>query len=255
MSSKQIIEPISTMGRIIMLNFYPTGTKIMINEHRVTLQKKTDYQGIMRLYQTQSLSGREQISQLMDVILRIIYWFHNLNQEAIVLNTDNSDEEIDIEEADLTQSAELIDDEYDIKCFGQIDDFKELVKYFILGLKKLQETYRTGNVVFTLQYYINLLNDFNDGTYYESKVPAEYFKEWNKRESYLKREVLKNIWSIKQISELKNRFEENFNHMENRFIKANEKETLIKGNLKTIISLLETRESEFISIVKETNQG
>lgn len=259
MSSKQIIEPISTMGRLIMLNFYPTGTKIMINEHRVTIQKKTDYQGLMRFYQTQSLSGREQISQIMDVILRLIYWFHdfefNLNQEEIDLETNNSDEEIDIEEADLNQSTVFDVEECDVKYLGQLDDFKELLKYFTLGLKKLQETYESGNVFFTLQYYINLLEDFQNGTYSENKVPVEYFKEWKKRESYLKKEVLRNMWSPKQIGELKNRFAENFSHMENRFIKSNEKETLIKGNLKAITSLLETRENEFISIVKETNQG
>jgi hypothetical protein len=67
------------------------------------------------------------------------------------------------------------------------------------GFKTLQKTYTSGNVVFTLQLYINLLNSGIDGTY-DQKLLPEHLKNI-KSDNLLDDDKIKNIWSDTDIIE------------------------------------------------------
>jgi hypothetical protein len=262
MNNKQIVEPISTMARIIMLNFYPEGTKIGIIDHKLQIQKPNNYQGLLRSYYAQN---KDEISHILDVILRLIYWYNkndfidfndNIHEHDIESPKSSQKEEIEIDDSEMdSYTKKSTDINGIVKYIGDIDEFKCLLRYMNRGFKCLQSTYKEGNVYFTLQYFINLVDDFIDGTFHENKIPSEYLKEWRKRESYLKKDVLRNIWDISNIIDIKNKFDECFKTISNKFIKDEKKDVVIKGHLKSIDALINVNEIDFITIVKECIQG
>lgn len=125
----QILETITSISRIITLTFKPDKTKIAIRDHNVVLCDPDicKYygikfaQGIDRYINGDS---REDIYILNHVICNFIEWY--------VLPYKEKDMEI---------------------YKGLIN----MAKYLCVGLKKLQQTYETGNVVGALQYYIIVL--------------------------------------------------------------------------------------------------
>lgn len=46
-----------------------------------------------------------------------------------------------------------------------IGDLKKMIGYMCAAFIKLQNTYKTGNVVLSIQYYINLLEDGLNGSF------------------------------------------------------------------------------------------
>lgn len=231
MSEKQILEPISSMARIIILNYKPIGTKVSLYKHKINIQEKTTYQGTVRLFYSQS---REQISYLMDVILRLIYWYNDISYSK---DTD------DISESNSNNSNENI---------GDLDEFKDLLKYFIKGLQRLQLTYPNGNIYFALQYYINILDDFIDGNFKQKSIPEKYFEDWILRESYIKNDVLKKIWKKEDIILLKQYCDICFVHLNNESISDDKKNILLEGSINSISSLVDTTETEFNNILKQS---
>ena len=76
--NRQLLEPICTMCTLIGLNFKIIYTKHQFNNHTLSLHKPTNYQFIVR---TVSGDGRENISEIYDVIIRLIAWFMTENDE------------------------------------------------------------------------------------------------------------------------------------------------------------------------------
>src|SRR5688572_5799720 len=71
-SKKQLIDPLGAICRLILLNFKTIGTKIRIKNHAVILQDPSYTQGTTRFL---SGDGREDISELLISIVRMIKWY------------------------------------------------------------------------------------------------------------------------------------------------------------------------------------
>jgi hypothetical protein len=135
---QQILETITAVSRLITLSFKPKDTKIAIRDHKLVLcepESQTLYgfkiaQGIERYWNRDS---REDIYVLNHVICNFIEWY--------VMFYKKEDPEI---------------------YKGLIN----ITKYLCVSLRNLQRTYRSGNVVGTLQYYIIVLTAVIDDSFH-----------------------------------------------------------------------------------------
>ena len=135
---QQILETITTVSRLITLAFKPHKTKIAIRDHNVVIcEPNTDgYYGIkfsQGLDRYLNGDSRGDIYILNHVIVNFIEWY--------VIPYKDIDTEIH-------------------------NGLINMVKYLCVALKKLQSTYKTGNVVGTLQYYIIVLTAVIEDRFY-----------------------------------------------------------------------------------------
>ncbi|VBB18432.1 hypothetical protein YASMINEVIRUS_895 [Yasminevirus sp. GU-2018] len=134
----QILEPITAVARLITLAFKPKNTKVAIRDHNVVLcEPKSDSsywikipQGVDRYWNGDS---REDIYILNHVLCNFIEWY--------IIPYKEKNQEI---------------------YKGLIN----MAKYLRVGLKELQSTYKTGNAVGTIQYYIIILTAVIEGWFY-----------------------------------------------------------------------------------------
>lgn len=199
----QILEPITAISRLITLSFKPIGTKISIRDHKIFICEKnsetiTKYlprgiakgvsQGVDRYWNGDS---REDICILNNVIFKFIEWY--------------------VIPAKKTKS----------KIYPGLI---KMAKFLCSGLRRLQRTYETGNVVLTIQYYINILatislednNNYFVGLFYRPKNDncLEFISDDSDKES--KNELmystifdvnkLKNFWSNEELLNLSELF-------------------------------------------------
>jgi hypothetical protein len=196
---KQLLDPLSTMAKIIELYFRPIGTKFGINDHSITIdmpsENNTKYWYNIKNYQScqryWNADSRENISKLGIVIIRLIEWYilptYQLVKNNKRINTKNLEASIQINCYDNDEVLILW------KCLD------ELTNYFCLALEKLIETYIEGNVVWALQNYINLINDSKKGKYNSTQVPSTIIKN---DVNFIDYEKIKSLWSLKTIQEI-----------------------------------------------------
>jgi hypothetical protein len=123
---QQLIDPLGSMCRLILLNFEPIGTKISISDHAIEFYNPNNKSEIRKwLERRVNGDSMEDISHLYNFIVRLIDWY--------VVPT-----KLKHKNGETTTYLEL----------------EKMCKYMCQGLQNLQKTYNTGNVVFTLQYYI-----------------------------------------------------------------------------------------------------
>lgn len=151
----QILETITAISRLITLAFKPIGTKIAIRDHKVVLCDPINEKYYFNLKLTQSIDrywngdSRDDIYVLNHAISNFIEWY--------VISAKTKNEKL----------------------------YKSLInmaKYLCVGLKRLQKTYKTGNVVCTLQYYINILTATIEDIYYSEML---YSPTSTSRKSFL----------------------------------------------------------------------
>lgn len=117
----QILEPLSSMVELALLNFEKEDPKIIIKNHGINIDNPSNR------YIPQSISrfiggdSKEDIFILYSMIVNYIDWF--------IINNYN--------------------DKFEI--------YKNIALYAVSGLRRLQKTYRYGIVVLALQYYIVLI--------------------------------------------------------------------------------------------------
>lgn len=193
----QILEPITAVSRLITLAFKPKNTKIAIRDHNIVLcEPKTDnYLGI-KIPIPQSVDrywngdSREDIYILNHVICNFIEWYI-----------------IPYRSSDPSMFKGLIN----------------MAKYLRVALKDLQMTYRTGNVVGTLQYYINVLTALIDNTFhidmlYNPLSSGRYsFLDENNEDpqnpiysTIFDVQKLKSFWTREELQSLCNQFDQCF---------------------------------------------
>ena len=222
---KQLLDPIGTLCKLISLNFSELNTKISIQNHTISLHKPYNYQFMLRMING---DGRENISELFHIILQIINWY------LVVDNYNNTDENWE----HISKSEEI----------------HKLVKYACCALRKLQETYEFGNVVLAIQYYINILEDANNGTYTNNKLPQSILDKENNNDNLLDYEKLKNFWDYKKLKRICNLYDDCFN-VHNDILPLNEKNGLIDGYLKSINAILELTDVDFHKLLSNSNKG
>lgn len=226
-SKKQLLDPIGTMCKIIMLNFVDKNSKICFKDHAIYIQKPDNLQWLLRTYQG---DGREDISELFPVIIRLVRWFVLPMHDILCSETE-------IES----------DGEYDVEFYRNI---KKLVEYMCSGLELLQDTYSTGNVVFTIQYFINLLKNALDGEYNEDSIPKTIIEYEKKQRNLLDYEKIKHLWDKKQVLRLTELFDNCFKTLHDISFEKDITRKIVKGYLKTIRSILDLTDQQFLSLIQ-----
>lgn len=126
MNSKNcIIEPLTCLCKLALLNFLPERTKLKICNNILVIQEPYLFGWIFR---TMEGDSKEDIQFLHQPIQRVIEWYINVCDK-------NAEMSVDIKKA-------IID----------------IANYALKGLKKLQNTYATGNVTLAIQYFIIIIN-------------------------------------------------------------------------------------------------
>lgn len=133
-----ILDPLTCLCKIALLHFMPDKTKLAISNHVMHIQEYSYCQWVERMRNGDS---RIDISHLNTPLIRAVEWY-------IV----DGDDRIEMD-------AELI------------DSIQRIAGYAIQGLTKLQNcTYQSDNSIrIILQYFINILNDAQAGTWDASR--------------------------------------------------------------------------------------
>jgi hypothetical protein len=206
---QQILETITAVSRLITLAFKPKGTKISIRNHNIVLcEPKTDNSYYKLAKIPQSLErywngdSRDDIYILNHVICNFIEWY--------IIPYKNKKDEHELYK-------------------GLIN----MARYLVVGLKELQNTYKIGTAVGTLQYYIIALSAVIDDRFYPEMLynPATFYKknyhddEQNDEISVIYSTIFdvdkfKNFWTREELKSLCYQFEKCFRYQ-------NEPDTII----------------------------
>jgi len=233
---QQILETVTAVSKLITLSFKPVGTKIAIRDHRLTLcdpqpEVKQSYlnlnarfgQSIERYWHGDS---REDVYVLNHVIVNLIEWY------IIPFKNRNPD-----------------------VYRGMLD----MARFLCVGLKRLQQTYGEGNVVLTLQYYINLLSAVVEDRYYPQMLYTSTISEMH---SFLDDDVdgdqlqystifdidkIRNFWTVEELKSICDQFRKCFKE-------ADQSEQNIFSGDTEIIDLLEDDNQSVGTATIESNQ-
>lgn len=223
---KQLLDPFSTLCKLISLNFCEINTKISIHNHILTLQKPYNYQSIVRLING---DGRENISELYYAIVRIVKWY-------LVVDEDPTH---------VTENWAVI---------AKNDELKRLVQYACVALRRLQETYEFGNVVLAIQFYINILEDAINNAYYDSKLPHKIMEIDYQNDSLIDYDKLRNFWEHKKLKRICELYDSCYKVI-NDDSSQSEKDALLDGYLKSINAILEIADAEFQQLLINSSKG
>ena len=80
--SHMIIEPLSCLIKLSLLNFYPHGTKLNVQENQLLFNEPTMYQGVLRYFYNQ---GREDLHNLYNPIDKEIEWYTEYNEDIDII--------------------------------------------------------------------------------------------------------------------------------------------------------------------------
>jgi len=229
-SKEQILETITAISKLILITFKHKDTKIAIRNHTLIFSEPMDNLNILTNHLPQSIDkfigqsvdrfingdSREDIFLLNKVISRFILWYV-----------------IPYKEKDGDVYKYLIN----------------MSKYLCFGLEKLQETYKTGNVVGNLQYYIlvlisvvnetfipeMLINHINDSSIDNELIYSTIFDVDKFKEFWLKEE-LKSL--IKQFDECFKNIDEPDNIIFEKMSKININEDKQLSSLTKIFKII-----------------
>lgn len=122
-----IIDPLTTLCKLALLNFMSVGTKLSISHHILHIQEYSYIQGAMR---TIHGDNRRDISYINIPLLKVIKWYILDSEHKISFSDDKMEQSIKI-----------------------------ITNYAIKGLKKAQSTTYADDISMKiiLQYFINML--------------------------------------------------------------------------------------------------
>jgi hypothetical protein len=193
----------------------------VINEQQVSSWQ--NLQSYKRYWYNDS---RENVSKLGIVVKRLIEWYimptwelinnkpdfinnklDSINNKPDSINNKhkmsiggkkNLESSIQINSTDMTEIMQLW------KCLN------DLTSYFCLALETLIETYKDGNVIWTIQNFINLINDSKKGCYDEHKIPKIIIAE---DENIINFDKIKSLWTLKGLCEINELYGKCYNIM------------------------------------------
>jgi hypothetical protein len=214
---KQLLDPLCTLTSIIELLFRPVGTKFGIHDHSIIMnviseQQISSWQNLQSYKRYWYNDSRENVSKLGIVVKRLIEWYIMPTWELVNHKPDsinnkhkmsiggkkNLESSIQINSTDMTEIMQLW------KCLN------DLTSYFCLALETLIETYKDGNVIWTIQNFINLINDSKKGCYDEHKIPKIIIAE---DENIINFDKIKSLWTLKSLCEINELYGKCYNIM------------------------------------------
>ena len=100
-AKKQLLDPIGSLCKLLSLIFHDDNTKISVQDHVLYLQEPSGYQWMVRYCNG---DGRENISELYYVLIRLIKWYlmpeYNNIEEYIAVKTENIDNNLEKNQQD-----------------------------------------------------------------------------------------------------------------------------------------------------------
>lgn len=214
---KQLLDPLCTLTSIIELLFRPVGTKFGIDDHSIIMnviseQQVSSWQNLQSYKRYWYNDSRENVSKLGIVVKRLIEWYIMPTWELVNNKPDsinnkhkmsiggkkNLESSIQINSTDMTEIMQLW------KCLN------DLTSYFCLALETLIETYKDGNVIWTIQNFINLINDSKKGCYEVNKIPKIIIAE---DENIINFDKIKSLWTLKGLCEINELYGKCYNIM------------------------------------------
>jgi hypothetical protein len=120
---------------------------------------------------------------------------------------------------------------------------KNIIKFSCDGLKKLQKTYKDGNVILSIQFLINILTDSYNNIYDTNKLHHNIFNTDNSK-NFLNYEKMKNFWDIKKLESI-------FNLYKNCYESVDKKNDDINSYLISIFCILDKMDNDFRKIIYE----
>lgn len=249
-SKNQLLDPLGTLCRLILLNFEPKFTKVSISNHTIQIQVPFSGQWI---YRRMTGDGVSNIFVLFQVFHRVIEWYviplyNKKNKKKTKENKDEDNKQLFLE----------VDDK-EVDIFWE--HLSRLCEYVCLALSKLQYTYETDNqlAVIALQYYINMLRDSLVGRYDYKKLPVCILE--NKADNFLDYDKIKSLWNCKKVQEICHLFDILFktDNEDECKDKIKEKETVknkkIESYLSAIDKLLGISDDSFRELIQSSNRG
>ena len=195
-SKKQLLDPIGSMCHIVSLIFKPINTKIGINNHAIIVQDNSRFQWLDRYWNG---DNRENISLLFNIVIRIIEWY------VIPLSGKYKTGEFVTESKSFDHLSDT-----EKKIFW--DCIEKMCKYTCLAFERLQKTYYTGpeptNVVTTIQFYINTLEDSIEGKYSRHRLPKCIILA--QQHNLLDYNKIKTLWNGTKLNEICELYEKCF---------------------------------------------
>jgi len=228
-AKKQLLDPLGTMFKLISLNFTEINTKISIQDHVLSLDRPYGYQFFVRMING---DGRENISELFYVVVRVIKWYMVYDPNVI--------------QDDLISNCVII---------SHSQEIKQLVRYACEALRKLQQTYEYGNVVLAIQFYINILEDAVNDNFNNDKLPRSVLEKEREFETLIDYNKLRNMWDLKKLKTICNLYENCFDAYHDTKIDDDEKNMLLNGYVKSIHSILEMADTEFQKLILNSYKG
>jgi hypothetical protein len=228
---RQFLDPISTIGRIILLHFSPPKTKLRILDHTVQLVEDSYLELVTRNWYR---DNRGDISALYPIFIRYINLYLIEKQKKLEIKNINQNFDGKKKSVDTTPNSELTQEENSYKYL------KKLGEYSIIGIKELQKTYNYDNVVFALQYYITLIKSGVNDSFSEEMLP-DHLRELMKNNLFDDGKVQK-IWEDVHIIELGKAFETCFE------AEKNNDSIILDSNKTKIINILNKHDEIFKKI-------
>lgn len=251
---RQFLDPISTVGRIILLYFSTPKTKIRISNHTVQLlENHTNTQTdntddlasnltnnitsfVSSISRTFNRDSRADICVLYPIFVRYIELYLTDKQKKLEESPNDKRSHF----GKSRSSDDMIDSSAskNASCYKYL---KKLGEYAIIGMKELQKTYGQDNASLTLQYYICLIKEGISGEYSENSLP-DHLKELTKN-NLLDDSKVQRIWEDVHIIELGKTFELCFKARENNDI------IMLDANKNKILNILDKHDEMFKKMI------
>ena len=127
-----------------------------------------------------------------------------------------------------------------------VEELKKMINYMCIGLTKLQDTYKTGNVVLALQFYINLLRDSLNGLFTLDRLPSCILEDLD-IDTGMKNKII-GMWNYNRLHIVGDLYDNCFTELKKNQNKRND---IIDGYLLSIDSILSVYEKDFKNQLKQ----
>lgn len=286
-AQQQLLDPIGTLCRLIEINFKLENTKIVIYNHSLSTQDPQMLQWVVRKYNGYS---KDNISEIFDVVVRVIYWYviplyesckvkqinaqdKNIMTSSNEKQTDDMNGSTDIADSCIVEERSQLNGSglmntiniasTDVKCSFRQDEVKKyfscmrrLIKYTCDALRMLQKTYKSGNVIMALQLYINLLTDSINGNFNSHHLPECLTQKNVESYNFLDYSKICDLWDYQKVKAICELYDRCINEQSK---KTSDNVTYINGNIEgyllAIDKMLTTHENEFRNLISSSNSG
>ena len=135
-----IIDPLTALCKLALLNFMSDGTKLSISHHILHIQEYSYIQGAMRMING---DNRRDMSNINTPLLKVIKWYILDGEERIIFPDDK-----------------------------MANSIKIIASYAVKGLKKAQSSTYVNDISMKiiLQYFINMLGSALNNTWSDDLI-------------------------------------------------------------------------------------